>query len=155
MRRRQAAVLSIVAAVAVVVVVAVAVVVVVVTRGPSVPRATTITTSSTTVTTSTTSPKLVSIRGPKGSREVFSASGGAVFQGTGQIPPGAVVTLYFACLGTAPMKISVGGSPLLTTPCIDEVGTAEVPSASSPRDVVITSPLTDRWRVTAYELPLS
>jgi hypothetical protein len=149
MRRQLTIFLSIIATAAVVIAV-----IVVIARGSNTPRAITTAASTTTAvapSSSSTSPKLVPIRGSKGDPEVFSASGTATSQGTGQIPPGMVVTLYYACLGTAELKISVGGSPLLTAPCLNEVYGAEVPSASSPRDVVVTSPTTDRWRVVAYQ----
>jgi len=148
MHQRQTITLSIIAAIFVV-----TAVIVFVVRGSNIPRATnTIATTTTTIALSgsTPSPTLMPIHGPKGDREVFSALGTAISQGTGQIPSGEVVTLYYACLGTAKMYISVGNETLLVTPCINEVGFAEVLSATVARDVVITSPTTDRWRVVAF-----
>ena len=146
MRRRQMTILSVIAAICVVAVIAIVV------RGSNTPRAaSTATTTSTLATIGSTQPStLIPIHGPEGDREVFSAVGTAIFHATGQIPSGKIVTLYYACLGTGKMTISVGGETLLITPCLNEVGTAEVPSAATPRDVVIASRTTDRWRVVAY-----
>ena len=120
--------------------------------------------TSITASSTTPSPRLDAVHVPKGSVVIFnikSLTGSqqisgtpptAISQPTAILPANESATLYYTCLGSARLAITFNGkSPIVTTPCSNQVQFVGVSMASTTRTIVPQAPTTVSWQVVAVK----
>jgi hypothetical protein len=96
--------------------------------------------------------RLSGIAVPTGSIDIFNIKSASVLQPTGQLPANEAATLYYTCVGSAALKFTFNGkTPLLTTPCRNQVQFVEVAEAPVLRTIAPQSQTTDTWHVIAVK----